>query len=61
MRKRQKNQSSEEQSLTGELITGPREYTVKKPITHKGEGKVPGDKVVLNDRQAEWLKGSGHI
>lgn len=61
MRKRQKNQPSEETVLTGDLITGPREYTVKNAFVHKGKALVPGEKVVLNDRQAEWLKGSDHI
>lgn len=72
MRKRKQHQPVEgevldgeqpvkDEALDGELVTGPREYILKKPITHKGDPKVPGDKVELNDRQAEWLKGSGHI
>lgn len=60
MRKRQKNQPVEE-ALDGELITGRREYVLLKPITQAGERKEPPAKVKLNDRQAEWLKGSGHI
>lgn len=47
--------------LEGELITGPREYEVLKPIIHRGERKSPGDTVKLNDHQAEGLIGSGHI
>lgn len=61
MTKRRKNQPVEEETLPGEVITGPREYTLKKPIVNRGEAKVSGDKVVLSDRQAERLKGSGHI
>lgn len=47
--------------LEGELITGPREYTVLKTITHRGEHKAPGDTVKLHDHQAERLIRSGHI
>lgn len=38
-----------------------REYTVKSPIIHRGEEKVPGGKVNLTDRQADSLRKSGHI
>lgn len=58
--RKQRNQPVEE-SLSGELITGPREYVLKKPITHGGVPKQVGDPVKLNDRQATWLKGSEHI
>ncbi|KAE8546149.1 DUF7210 family protein [Marinobacter nauticus] len=72
MRKRKKDQPVEDETLdqaqpeqeevlTGELVTGPREYVLKKTIIYKGDEKAPGDKVELNDRQAKWLKGSGHI
>lgn len=61
MSKQRRNLPAQEEPLVGETITGPREYTLKKPITYKGKDKVPGDKVKLNDRQAEWLKGSEHI
>jgi len=70
MRKRKQNQPVEgdvlgepvqKEALEGELVTGPREYTLEKPITYKGDSKVPGNKVELNDRQAKRLKGSGHI
>lgn len=61
MRNRKKDQSVEEEHLGGELITGPREYFLKKPIIQAGVERKEGEPVKLNDRQAEGLKGSGHI
>ncbi len=59
--RKQRNQSVEGEALSGELITGPQEYVLKKAITYKGVPKQVGDSVKLNDRQATWLKGSEHI
>lgn len=61
MKERSENEAVEEQPLDGQVVTGQREYTLKKPITHKGRPRVTGDKVKLNDRQAKRLKGSEHI
>lgn len=38
-----------------------REHTLKLPITQGNVDKVAGDKVNLNDRQADALRTSGHI
>jgi len=46
---------------TGELVTAPGRYILKKAIVYRGELKKPGSEVALNDRQAEQLKQSGHI
>lgn len=37
------------------------EYTLKKPLTHRGKPKVEGDKVDLRQDQADRLRKSGHI
>ena len=46
---------------TGELVTEPGRYILKKPIVYGGDLKAPDDEVKLDDRQAERLKQSGHI
>lgn len=38
-----------------------REYELLKPITYRGEEVSPPTKVSLDDRQADWLRESGHI
>ena len=54
-------EQAQDEVKSGETITARREYTLKKPIVQKGKEKGVGEKVKLNDRQAEWLKGSEHI
>ena len=46
---------------TGELVTTPGRYILKKAIIYGGNPKEPDIEVALNDRQAEQLKQSGHI
>ena len=50
-----------QEPLVGELITGPQEYTLLKPIVLNGVPRAVGEKVKLKDHQAERLKRSEHI
>jgi len=49
------------ETKVGTLIPARREYSLKLPIKYRGVDKIAGEKVKLNDRQAERLKESGHI
>lgn len=59
--KRHKEFADEFEELVGEVITGSKLFKLKMPIVMSGVERMKGEKVELNDRQAESLKRSGHI
>lgn len=51
----------EDNEEVGTVAKNKREYTLKKPLRHRGKAKGEGDKVDLRQDQADRLKKSGHI
>lgn len=48
-------------SAVEQKVVEVKEYTLKKPITYRGEARKEGEKVKLRQDQADRLKESGHI